>query len=295
MITEFRFLVVAVVRNVEKSFKKEFSNIESIFKRAKTAEYFIVESDSGDSTVSILTKISREYENFQYISLGNLEKSIPNRIQRIRHCRNQYVHFIRTEYLQKLWDYVVVLDLDGNCKNLKLKSIESCFKTNIKWCACFSNQLLGYYDIYALRADNWVESDCLLSASNRKHNLENELKKIKDISWLRKFNMFDLIRKEEIYGKMRLIPFYQKWIPVQSAFGGAGIYKTELFLSADYSLNDIEGPIICEHVDFHLNLKNIGFDKFFINPRFINLYLNEHIFFKIKLIRFLRFLRHSRK
>lgn len=290
MIENLNFLVVSTVRNVDRVLLKEFDNISKGLSNAKNVFYYFVESDSDDDTVLILNKIKYSHQNFNFISLGKLQDQISDRIERIRYCRNQYVSYIRENLVKHEWDYVLVLDLDGNCKRLNEKAISSCFDIQYEWDACFANQLFGYFDIYALRAENWVNHDCLLQTYLRKEEIRAE---VTQLNWFKKFNVVDKIRKEEIYNHMHIIPFWKKWISVNSAFGGAGIYKTKLFTIADYTRSDLDNHLRCEHVDFHFNLIRNGYKSFFINPKFINLYLNEHVLYKLKIIRFLRYIKNS--
>ena len=51
------------------------------------------------------------------------------------------------------------MDLDNINNKITKKSVDSCFKKN-NWSGCFPSQKVGYYDIFALRAENWNEFDC---------------------------------------------------------------------------------------------------------------------------------------
>lgn len=290
MIKDSSFLVVSTLRNVERVLIKEYSNISKALKTAKSVSFYFVESDSQDGTLELLKNLKQINANFNFVSLGNLRDEISDRIERIRFCRNSYVSYIRNNYEEGKWDYVLVLDLDGNCKRLSQRAISSCFVENYNWDACFANQLLGYYDIYALRADNWNDDDCLLRTYSRKLEISSDISKQ---SWFKRFILIDKIRHDEIYSKMYFIPFWKKWIPVKSAFGGAGIYKAKLFTIADYSKSSLNSHVICEHVDLHINLTKYGYDEFYINPKFINLYLNEHVLNKSKVIRFMKYVKKS--
>lgn len=44
-------------------------------------------------------------------------------------------------------------------------------------------------------------------------------------------------------------------LPVESCFGGLGLYRMAAFLSAEYGGGD------CEHVVFHQRLRRSGFDR----------------------------------
>ena len=67
---------------------------------------------------------------------------------------------------------------------------------------------------------------------------------------------------------LRLSPSHP-WIEVDSAFGGIGIYKSEVFLNYDYSLDRNSGQGISEHVTLHAKMRADGL-KLYVNPSFIN-------------------------
>jgi hypothetical protein len=86
---------------------------------------------------------------------------------------------------------------------------------------------------------------------------------------------------------MRRIKRSEDWIRVNSAFGGLGIYRPQLFLDFDYSFQQLEPEIYSEHLDFHSKCVADGAD-FFINPKLVNARLNEYNLNRLKLVRFAR-------
>jgi hypothetical protein len=145
-----------------------------------------------------------------------------------------------------------MLDLDGVNRDLKPKCIETMWKFEA-WDAAFANQPLRYYDIWALRAKGWSESDCWKEYQDLLQTLpEREAKKI------------------AVTSKMKSISEKSKPIPVDSAFGGLGIYRIQAFLDGEYLGMDSSGNEICEHVHFHQKLVSKG-HKLFIMPSLVNL------------------------
>jgi hypothetical protein len=55
-------------------------------------------------------------------------------------------------------------------------------------------------------------------------------------------------------------------LPVESCFGGLGVYRMACMQAAAYGGDD------CEHVVFHSRLRSIGFDRLFLNPSQIVMY-----------------------
>jgi hypothetical protein len=58
----------------------------------------------------------------------------------------------------------------------------------------------------------------------------------------------------------------QPLLPVESCFGGLGVYRMACFRAAEYGGND------CEHVVFHERLRRAGLGRLFLNPNQIVLY-----------------------
>jgi hypothetical protein len=276
-------LIVGTINNVEKKLKAELARIQLEFSKVSEVTFFVVESDSTDSTVPLLEKLSITNRNLSFQTLGILRASIPDRIERIRYCRNSYIEHIRQNYEKNKWDYIVVADLDGMNPSISSKGIaDSIMKMN-SWDALFANQRFGYYDIFALRSTGWVEYDLLKllrieeEFSGRGSANPSVVKYFKN-QWK---------RKKVLYSAMRFIPKKNEVIPVRSAFGGIGIYKPELFLEFDYALAPGFSPDGSEHITFHTKCVGAGY-SLGINPRMINSYFNEYNVNKFFVIRFLK-------
>ncbi len=291
-----KILVVGLARNLERGIANAVERLDKTFSQDFETSYFVVESDSSDLTERELSKLEIRNPRFRYLSIGKLSDSIPDRIERIRHCRNTYVKFIRENYNQEKWDYVVVADLDGINSKLDSKILRKVLQFEEYWDVLTCNQKGPYYDIYALRAPGWVEYDCLLEV-NRAHevlmrswrssNSEGIFVKIKHNY---KINQ---LRKSLIYSRMKYIPVWSKPIQVISAFGGIAIYKPSVFLRYDYTQDSGVFPE-CEHVTLHKKLI-MGKGRIFIHPSFINGGWNEHSLNKIRIIRVYRRLKNRMK
>ncbi len=282
-----KLLVVGTARNCSATLNENVRRILMATRDFGEVSFFLVESDSTDDTNAILSKLEREIPNFTYISMGNLDFLIPDRIDRIRYCRNKYIEFLnkRQDSYQN-FDYVLVVDLDKVNSKLSRKAIISCFSTSQNWDACFANQKFGYYDLYALRAPGWIDHDIFKELRTAFSQIE--ISKGKSLK-LKIFFQRDKMRKIHIYKHMRRIPVKHSWINVKSAFGGAGIYRAEVLSTVDYAaLNTKEK--VCEHVDLNMKLHNQG-RKLFINPAFINSNFNEYNLNRIGLVRYLRALK----
>jgi hypothetical protein len=264
-------LICGLIRDGDDVLEKQIEMMDNAFRDFKNVGFIIIESDSRDATPEILSRISQRRSDFNYICLGKLESTIPNRIQRLRFCRNKYVEFIRNS--NKKYDFIVVADLDGINSKLTRESINSCFYTDFSWDMCSANQACGYYDLYALRAEGWCEKDILREIQLRGVNKSPR-------------EMFDL-RTKLIYDQMKVIPRNHSWISVDSAFGGLAIYQATIFEEFDYTSEGKHNEIQCEHVDLHLRMSNSG-KLLYINPRLINSYWNTYNLNRIKIIRRIR-------
>lgn len=281
-------LVVGTVRNVGKTLEREIKKFEDILNNFGSVDFFLVESDSTDETFEVLSSLQRKKSNFRFESFGTLATDISNRIERIRYCRNEYVKYIRRGISIHSWNFIVVVDFDGMNNSLSRQGIKSCFSSSIQWDGCFANQKYGYYDIYALRAKNWVEEDCFYTLEKFKQKNPYEVKFSNSLlKNLHAIMHFDRLRYLAIFSKMKKLPKNSSWVQVDSAFGGFAIYKAELFLLSDYTQKTKTHFISCEHVDFNISALNLG-AKLFINPGLINSKLNEYNLNRFTFIRFLR-------
>ena len=287
-----KILLVGTVSNVAKTIEKELRVVCKALSVFEYVKIYLVESDSTDNTVKILENIKLANPNFDFTSLGAFKEKMPNRIQRIAHCRNYYVEYIRTEHQMGNFDYVAVADLDGMNFKLNKKGIKSCFDLNIEWAGMMANQKFGYYDIYALRAPGWVESDCFNDLRKAKEfSVPPRLSKWLLLNFLIQFKYYDSFRKTYIYDQMKRIKVKNDLIKVDSAFGGFAIYKPEVFLQSLYGNSR---SFESEHVDFHKTVEKSE-KAFYINPKLINSGFNVYNSNKLLIVRFLRELKKFNK
>lgn len=162
-------------------------------------------------------------------------------------------------------EFTVILDLDGLNAGLNTNSLYNALLRPLRWDALFANQTGPYYDIYALRCEDWCNIDVW-------QHIRDEMK----------FRLFGrhsrkckLIEKE-IHARQYNIPPDTPLIPVKSAFGGLGIYRTEALRGLRYSCKDKNGRMTCEHVPLHLAMKKRG-ANLFIDPNLLNSTPKEHI------------------
>jgi hypothetical protein len=250
------FLVVGNVRNCHKNLIKNYQIFKKAFSFAKKLNFFIIESDSSDNTLADLKYLSTIDQNFNYKSLGSLEKNFPLRTVRLAFCRNHYVKYINKNF--KLFDYVVVVDLDQLNNLLSKKNILSCWKKK-NWDVCTANQAGPYYDIWSLK-HNYLNNVDIWKQTNFVNRITKNIYKAMEFS---------------IFNKMLVIHPSSEWIQVESAFGGLAIYKIKCFVNNYYDGLDKDGSEISDHTSFHERLRKKKY-KLYINPSLINFKYNNH-------------------
>ena len=264
-------LVVGTIRNGERSLQKEIRKCLNALSSFEKVSFYLVESDSTDKTLEILGKLKTSNSNFDFVSLGNISSRVPEQYNRIRYCRNEYIKFIRN--IEEKPEFVLVVDLDGMNSALNSRSIDSCFVRD-DWDVVIANQTFGYYDILALRHPSWQIGDWRLDHENYRKNLNRlELSRGSIINKIKKYLDLDKTQHLAIYSKMIRIPRKNEWIKVDSGFGGAAIYKSQVLLSYDYSKEFETNET--DHVSLHRKLVREG-GRIYINPAFINSHFNTY-------------------
>ncbi len=250
-------IIVGLARNLAHCIEKEIRRIEKLFRGFSQVDWVIVESDSDDNTLKILSELSRKIENFNVVSLGRLRDSIPHRVERIAICRNHYLSFIEERLKADAQTWVCIFDLDRLNLKLKKSSIENAIGSGIAD-VYFANQQGPYYDIFALRHKYFNPNDCF-----------DVQKKLTDEGV-----DLHLATEMAVYSKMIRIPKASAPLDVDSAFGGFGIYRSTALTGLRYS-HEIEGKLVCEHVPLNLALAARGY-RLVIMPNLVNARYTEH-------------------
>ncbi|CAF0915989.1 unnamed protein product [Adineta steineri] len=239
-----RLIVIACARNIESYIDKYRSHIEPILDLFhSSSRILILESDSNDKTVEKLYQLSRT----QVYAYAKMSKIYPNRTNRLAFCRNillDKAHDLKA-------DYIFVTDPDIFA--VKISSFLSNFQYNINdWSVMTASTNGLYYDIWALRT---------LSNSVMNYDV-----------WHR---ICELINPENNYcyqsATNLIIGIHQKHIPIEyglievrSAFGGAGLYRAKSTYKCKYNGENST----CEHVPFHLCVREKNQARIFINSQF---------------------------
>jgi hypothetical protein len=259
-------LVVGTIRNVESSIRRDILRFEASLNSRFHLSFFLVESDSSDNTIYQLQLLSTLLTDFRFLSLGNLEGEIPDRIERIRFARNQYVNEIRSNPKYTNYGYIVVADLDGVNSRISKKSFTNVFESEVQWDVITANQLGKYYDLLALRHPFWSPNNCFSA-----------------IEWFTPYIGQRRAWRNSIFQRMIRIPESSFPIEVHSAFGGLSVNKKWVFEKCDYSRRFGELTDENEHVTLNSQVRSLG-GKVFIQPNFINARWTTHSIHGIRLV-----------
>ena len=245
-----RIIICGTAKNVEKKLDNFFHVMSSSFMNFKEVRYIVCESFSTDKTREKLESLQQSGFRLEILNPPQSSKSHDLRTARIAAAREAIRKRVKDAYSE--FDLVVMADMDGVNRSLKSSIVDTIWDFS-GWDAVFANQSFRYYDIWALRAKGWNESDCW-----------------EEFFELRKTLGDRKARKIAITKKMKRISPRSRPIKVDSAFGGLGIYKMDHFLAGTYQGVTENGLEICEHVTFHQGMRS-NQTELFILPSLINL------------------------
>ena len=241
-------IVCGCTKNSASYIEKNLSLLYSMSPLFTKFKMMIYENNSTDTTKEILEEYKKTHILFDFVS-ENLNSSI--RTEVLAHGRNTLLKYVSG------YEYMIMVDLDDVISTFKPRQLKYLFEET-GWDGLFANCLGKYYDIWALRInrDTWtpdcpfqvIDYDCWEMAQQYKSKI--------------------VISQHQIQ-----IPTHKRLIPVNSAFGGFGIYRVSVINNAKY-VGIKNGRMICEHVEFHNNLKRA---RLFICPKFLVNKQDEHI------------------
>lgn len=269
-VTMFNVLIVGTIRNGSKTIDRDIRKIISTLEPIGKISFFIVESDSTDDTVELLRKYSENDSRVRYISLGNVRLVIPDRIERLRFCRNRYIDEIRNFPLYEKCELIIIADLDGINTKLDTTGVKVALEFDRKWDVLTANQKGPYYDILALRHSIWSPINCEIESD-----------------WYEQFYPRNKAWDRSTLRKMIQIPQNTAPIEVDSAFGGFAIYRRWVLERCDYSKDSDVADTEIDHVTLHRKARVLG-ANIYIHPYLINSGLTPHSIESLTLVRLLK-------
>ena len=252
-----KIIIASTIKNVEKHIPIFFKLIDNIISQYNDYFIILVESDSTDNTLIIAKKFLTDKKG-KLIQVNTIE--CIHRTEKIALCRNEIIFDIKKNVELKEFDYLLLLDADNINNLLTPEKIQNALQDAPKnWVGIFPNQHFFYYDLWALRINNYFDYDCF-----EKFKKYSNIKNLKKVYNNVIFKKFFLIHK-----------FKDRFIEVKSAFGGMGIYKLKLVLNSHYDGNFGKNS---EHVSFHNMITTQNKERLYIDKNLKNSFgLNEHV------------------
>lgn len=305
MISDYSIIICGCTINSSSYIERHLQHLQELKPLFKDFSIVIYENDSVDNTTEILKDLERN-GTIQLIT----EKGITNRLKKrttiIAHGRNTLIdHVIKCNK----YDYMIMVDLDDILKQPIGDSIKRAFEYNTnEWDVLTGNCSGLYYDIWALRINKkqWSEThqaiwDTCLDYDvwdMIKHvNYANMIKELEEreknfayyTTTTQKILQRKILRETYVKSFQKNIPSTSPLIPVESAFGGIGIYKISAIKDCKYnglqtnctcSDYDVKGDCIdiaCEHISFHKDIIQKNDGKIFICPTLLVANQEEHM------------------
>lgn len=209
-----------------------------------SAFHFVL-SDTRDDSRAILERwLVDGGRRGRVLDLGVLDDRLPQRTVRIAHARNAGLDDIRRSPWAG-YDHLVVADLDDVVAS---PMAAEGFARAALWldgepsrAGVMANASPRYYDVWALRHDQWCPDDCWHPIWGRPAD-----------------EAFEAAKFREVFTRQIVIPPTLAPIAVRSAFGGLGIYRMSFALANRYVGLDSRGREASEHVAFNTAITESG-------------------------------------
>lgn len=227
------------------------SNIHALVRLASLVHpdsftIYVCENDSVDQTRSLILNAATMHFQVKPVFLDGLTSDIPDLVPRISYCRNLLLDKIKSASQGLSNALYIPVDLDSSiASSIDCLQFEKAiaFILGSQWNAVFPFSSPYYYDIYALRAKSWCSYDC---AQKMRHlKARGESTSLLSFLWY--------VSRHQRH----CCPSQADPIPVDSAFGGMGIYRLDAIRDSRYSTTlDDALAIRCEHVNFNMSIAN---------------------------------------
>lgn len=269
-----RAIFVGCARNCAAALPYVLENAARLSRLFAESAFVFVENDSRDPTKDILRRWCGATANARLLTFDGLAAAWPLRSPRVAFSRNRCLAVLRSDFPH--YDYLFILDCDEvNAAPLDLDAVKRAieFLTGDESCAgVFGNSEGLYYDMWALRHPSQCPNDIWEEVCDYAlgHGVSDD----------------EAFRQTFAKRLFRLAPDQASPWPVDSAFGGLGIYKVASVLNnkRDYighKAKLVQSPRlnggepqqlawqICEHVPFHFGFRERG-ERLFVLPYLVN-------------------------
>ena len=235
------------IENKVPNLLKRLNHIGGFFNKY---ECVVFENDSSDNTRNLLENNNIHLVPCKENSQCKLKKASAvksgtfstDRMKKMTDYRNRLLEYINDNFSE--YDCVCFLDLDLDGP-IDIRGVAHSFGLYNTWDSISAHGLNGmtltlgipiYYDILAYKDDQY--------------DINNS-----------KLDLLPILLKTNSY-KVGDFPY-----KVKSGFCGMAFYKMNVIKNIDYVPKD--GNYTCEHVSFHKNMIDGGFDKIYINPNML--------------------------
>ena len=245
--------VVAIARNCGPIIENTLETIDALRPYFSGGlRFYCFENDSTDGTAEALDKYAATRPNavveHDTLNRPDLRGWEPERVTRLAEYRNRCRDYVEKNLADAPW--TIVLDMDphgGFLPEGVLSSIHWLDDIQKSWRKSAGDSWPGGMASYSIlrKADEggevwWAHYDAYAARPK---------------CWWRD-------RKSEIgmgWFQQMILPVGAPPLPMNSAFGGLCVYRTDAYLSSRYAGGD------CEHVNFHNGMAAAGYDLY-INP-----------------------------
>ncbi|MBA3721810.1 MAG: hypothetical protein H0W88_05355 [Parachlamydiaceae bacterium] len=202
-----KIIICGVCRNIELSVGNVKTNMEALGKNFEDYAVIICENNSKDNTSALLKEWEKENPKVTIISeFLTPDKLPPHREGGIARARNVVLATAKNAKYRD-FEYFIMSDLDFRSP-WPIQEIINTINSPIEWDSVTANGLkdMMYWDHYTFLDAKYPFGAELMGGD----------------WWSRLWNDFFAFKQDE-------------WVPVYSAFGGLGIYKTATILKFAYS------------------------------------------------------------
>ena len=260
--------ILGTVRNGGEGLRRTLGFIDRLRSRLSSSRCVIVTNDNDDETDEHLALLGRGTE---IIELNGIAAAMCERIERISLVRNMGLMKLRSR--RKMPEYTLVLDLDGPNAELDPDAVLDLMAAQSQpWEGIFANQKEAYYDLAALRHPYWCPNDCWVEYKQA----ERRFQALRSLGLVSRKILKENLKNKYIYARQYRIPPEHPWIPVQSAFGGLGLYRSAALDNHWYDSGMRQGRPTCEHVGLHRRMIASG-ARLFVVPDLLNLAPSDHL------------------
>ena len=240
-------VMCGLCRDIEQSVSKNIHLLEVVGSRFRDYRIVLFENDSKDRTLERLREHSIHNERIVVLSQSFGDQAMNSygpisqkRIDRMAHFRNQYLDYVK----QNLSDFDLVMMLDMDVEGyFNIDGLMEVVANQDQWDGVFCNGITSVpgtfglveamYDGFAYLGAEESFENCI---SSKGASLPTMLRRLWNMQFLS-----------------------EKWIPVKSAFNGAGIYKMKMIQQSKFPSN-----YTCEWIGFHHWCATQHFDRLFI-------------------------------